>query len=63
MAALCGGGANVVLLISAGLLLKSYQRLHSSDLDCITKNVLTMQFSLPEAKYSQPVQRVRFLKL
>src|ERR1700721_3889893 len=27
---------------------------------CVTKNVLPMQFSLPEEKYSQPVQRANF---
>ena len=47
----------VVLLIGAGLLLKSYARLRSFDLGCITNNVLTMGFALPEAQYSQPAQR------
>ncbi len=53
-------GLTVVLLIGAGLLLKSYARLRSSDLGCITNNVLTMRLSLPEAKYSQAAQRVNF---
>jgi predicted permease len=52
----------VVLLIGAGLLLKSYERLRSSNLGCITNNVLTMRFSLPDAKYSQPVRRVNFFE-
>jgi len=47
-------GLTVVLLIGAGLLLKSYARLRSSDLGCLTRNVLTMQFSLPEARYDFP---------
>jgi predicted permease len=55
-------GLTTVLLIGAGLLLKSYDRLRSSDLGCITKNVLTMQLSLPETKYTQGVQRVNFFK-
>jgi predicted permease len=41
----------VILLTSAGLLLKSYQRLRSSDLGCATHNVLTMRFSLPDVRY------------
>lgn len=53
-------GLTVVLLIGAGLLLKSYIRVRSSDLGCITKNVLTMRFGLPEAKYGTRAQRVNF---
>ena len=44
-------GLTVVLLIGAGLLLKSYQHLRHSDLGCATQNVLTMHFSLPDARY------------
>jgi predicted permease len=55
-------GLTVVLLIGAGLLLKSYQRLRTSDLGCLTNNVLTMRFSLPEAEYSQAAQRVNFFE-
>lgn len=55
-------GFTVVLLIASGLLLRSYDRLRTSDLGCITKNVLTMRFSLPETKYSQPAQRVNFFE-
>jgi len=47
-------GLTVVLLIGAGLLLKSYSRLRSSNLGCLTQNVLTMQFSLPQARYDFP---------
>src|SRR5215469_3338152 len=50
----------VVLLVSAGLLLKSYMRLRSTDLGCTTNNILTMHFTLPEVQYSKPVQRVAF---
>jgi predicted permease len=53
-------GLTVMLLIGAGLLLKSYGQLRSSSLGCVTNNVLTMRFSLPETKYPQPVQRASF---
>jgi predicted permease len=53
-------GLTVVLLIAAGLLLKSYARMRTSDLGCLTSNVLTMRFGLPEAEYSKPAQRVSF---
>src|SRR5438132_1007905 len=53
-------GLTVVLLIGAGLLLKSYQRLRSADLGCVTQNVLKMNIRLPDARYGQPVQRLNF---
>jgi putative ABC transport system permease protein len=53
-------GLTAVLLIGAGLLLKSYARLRSVNPGCATNGVLTIQFSLPEAKYSQPLQRASF---
>jgi putative ABC transport system permease protein len=37
----------VVLLIAAGLLLKSFLQLRTTDVGCVTKNVLTMSYSLP----------------
>jgi putative ABC transport system permease protein len=49
----------VVLLIGAGLLLKSYQRLRSTDMGCLTKNVLTLHTGLPDARYG-PAARVNF---
>ena len=52
----------VVLLITTGLLLKSYERLRSSNLGCIVNNVLTLHFSLPEAQYTQPAQRLNFFE-
>jgi putative ABC transport system permease protein len=53
-------GLTVVLLISAGLLLKSYAQLRSSEMGCITKNVLTMRIGLFGGKYSDPAQQVNF---
>ncbi len=55
-------GFTVVLLISAGLLLKSYQRLRSSDLGCTTQNVLTMHLRLPDVRYSTPEKVTAFYK-
>jgi predicted permease len=53
-------GLTVVLLISAGLLLRSYQRLRSVDLGCETDNVLTMSINLPEARYKTHGQVTEF---
>lgn len=47
-------GLTVVLLIGAGLLLKSYERLRSADMGCATQNVLTMRFGLPGVRYKTP---------
>jgi predicted permease len=43
--------ATVVLLIAAGLLLKSFWRLRTTDLGCVTGNVLTLGYSLPAKDY------------
>ena len=53
-------GLTVVLLIGAGLLLRSYQRLRSSEMGCATENVLTMRLDLFGHKYNQPAQLVNF---
>ncbi|HLJ78904.1 MAG TPA: ADOP family duplicated permease, partial [Acidobacteriaceae bacterium] len=50
----------VVLLIVAGLLLKSYERLRSSDMGCLTTNVLTMHIGLPDARYPAGPSREHF---
>ncbi len=44
----------VILLIAAGLLLKSFMRLRTADLGCATDNVLTMGYTLPAQKYDKP---------
>ena len=49
-----------VLLVGAGLLLKSYKQLRTVDLGCVTENVLTMHLSLPEAAYKEGARRVNF---
>jgi putative ABC transport system permease protein len=46
--------ATAVLLIAAGLLLKSFWRLRTTDVGCATDNVLTMSYSLTATKYDSP---------
>lgn len=53
-------GLTVVLLIGAGLLLKSYERLRSTDMGCITQDVITMHLGIPDARYTAPAQRANF---
>jgi predicted permease len=48
--------ATVVLLIAAGLLLKSFWRLRTTDVGCATDKVLTMNHSLPTEKYDSAVK-------
>jgi putative ABC transport system permease protein len=50
----------VVLLVVAGLLLRSYERLRSSDLGCLTTNVLTLHIGLPDARYPVGASRMNF---
>jgi putative ABC transport system permease protein len=53
-------GLTVILLIGAGLLLKSYERLRSADMGCLTQNVITMHLGIPDARYPTPAQRANF---
>ena len=55
-------GLTMVLLTSAGLLLKSYQQLRAVNLGCATHNVLTMELGLPDARYATPVLRLAFFE-
>ena len=50
----------VVLLVAAGLLLKSFVLLRTTELGAATDDVLTMGYSLPTEQYSKPEQRVAF---
>jgi predicted permease len=52
----------VVLLVGAGLLLKSHQRLRNTDLGVPVDNVLTMHFSLPDVRYKDAVSQVAFFE-
>lgn len=53
-------GLTVVLLTSAGLLLKTYTRLRAVDIGCATHDVLTMEVNLPKGSYKTPAQIVSF---
>ncbi len=55
-------GLTVVLLVGAGLLLKSYAKLRGSDVGCITTNVLKLSLGLPEARYGKPEQATNFFE-
>jgi len=50
----------VMLLVSAGLLFKSFLHLRLADLGCRTDNVITMKFGLPEIQYDTSDKVVRF---
>lgn len=50
----------VVLLIGAGLLFKSFLQLRSADLGCLTENVITRKYFLPEVQYNKPELVVAF---
>ena len=51
---------SVALLICGGLMFKSFYRLQKVNLGFNADNVLTMQISLPRAKYSDPKQVTEF---
>jgi putative ABC transport system permease protein len=51
---------SLVLLIGAGLLLKSFQRLESVDLGFNAENTLTMVASLPRTKYDNEEKALHF---
>ncbi|MGB6192428.1 MAG: ABC transporter permease [Terracidiphilus sp.] len=50
----------VVLLIAAGLLLKSFMNLRSTGVGSVTDDVLTLNYNLPDKKYTTPARLVAF---
>lgn len=52
----------VVLLLGAGLLVRSFNKLMAVDLGFDRENVLTFRVGLPRSKYSKPVQTNSFFK-
>ena len=55
-------GMALVLLIGAGLLIKSFMRLNQVDPGFRPQHVLTMKINLPKAKYSTPQSAVGFYR-
>lgn len=55
-------GFTVVLLVGAGLLLKSFQRLRFADLGVPIDNVLTLGIDLPSARYRDPATQIDFFE-
>jgi predicted permease len=52
----------VVLLVGAGLFLRSFQKLRAVDIGVPTANVLHVSVSLPDAKYKDGQQKLTFIE-
>jgi predicted permease len=50
----------VILLVSAGLLFKSFLHLRAADLGCVTDHVLTIKYGLPEKQYDTREKVIAF---
>ena len=55
-------GLTVILLVGAGLLLKSYLRLRTTNLGISSGNVLTMGFNLPGVRYGKTEEKAAFME-
>ena len=51
---------SLVLLIGAGLMIRTFSRLRNVDPGLDPHNVLTMSFSLSSTKYDKPIQQIAF---
>ena len=52
----------LVLLVGAGLLVRSFTRLMDVDAGFETDRTLTMRVSLPQARYAEPAKRTQFFR-
>jgi predicted permease len=50
----------VVLLMAAGLLLKSFMQLRAANVGCVVDNTLTLKYNLPGKKYNTPEKQNAF---
>jgi predicted permease len=55
-------GVSMVLLVGAGLLLKSFTTLSGVDLGIATERVVNMRITLPEVRYPTPERRAAFFE-
>jgi putative ABC transport system permease protein len=53
-------GITVVLLVAAGLLLKSFMQLRAANVGCVVDNTLTLQYNLPGKRYDTPEKQNAF---
>jgi putative ABC transport system permease protein len=56
----CQVALALVLLVGAGLLLRSFERLRSVGLGVLPEHVMTFEVNLPSGRYEAPEQRARF---
>jgi predicted permease len=50
----------IVLLVGAGLMVRSFLKLYTAETGIAAENLMTMRLNLPAAKYSTPEQRMAF---
>jgi len=55
-------GMALMLMVGAGLLLRSFQRLNTAELGFDTEGVLAVSLALPGGRYDQGAERIRFFQ-